>query len=736
MRFHFRGAAYLGLYLALSISAAAQTPADCRKHQRYGRLAEAGQCFSRLLASPDPYVRAEGKWGLEQHQEAVDQFQLAIEANPKNAAYKVRLGELFLERYQPVDAAQEFSAALEIEKDHTGALLGLARVASQSFEAKAVQLAESALKADPKLEAAHELLAFLALEDVDEERAIDQADRALAISDEAMDGMAVRATVELLNDRDGSVWFDRILKINPVYGEAYATAAHFFVLNRRYEEGIELYRKALTLNPRLWKARSELGVNLMRLGLEEEARRHLVQCYENGYRNPATVNTLTLLDSYKHFETFRTDNTIVRLNKREAELLRPYIEPELKRAIATFEKKYQVKLPRAVQLEVYPNHEDFAVRTLGMPGLGALGVTFGDVVAMDSPSGRRPGTFHWASTLWHELSHVFVLTATKHRVPRWFTEGMAVHEETATSPEWGDRMDPQIITAIKEDKLLPVAKLDRGFIRPTYPAQVVVSYFQAGQICDYIDQRWGYGKLLEMMHAFGEKKPTPEVIQQELGMEPEAFDKEFLAWLRERTKKTVDGFDEWKKGMKLLVASARNLRHDEVLDRAPGLRDLYPEYVEEDNPYELIAAAHLANGNKDAAMAELERYAKVGGRNPEQLKQLARLQEEKGKRKDAIATLERLNYIYPVNDEQLHRWLGDLSLAEGDMAVAIREYKAVVAMNPHDRAASEFNLAKAYRAAKRDEEAMAHVVLSLEAAPGYRPAQKMLLELSSGRKEN
>ncbi len=82
----------------------------------------------------------------------------------------------------------------------------------------------------------------------------------------------------------------------------------------------------------------------------------------------------------------------------------------LKRSIATYSKKYKMTLPGPVQLEVYPNHEDFAVRTLGMPGLGALGVTFGEVVAMDSPSGRKPGDFSWASTLWHEMSHVFILT--------------------------------------------------------------------------------------------------------------------------------------------------------------------------------------------------------------------------------------------------------------------------------------------------------------------------------------
>ncbi len=48
-----------------------------------------------------------------------------------------------------------------------------------------------------------------------------------------------------------------------------------------------------------------------------------------------------------------------------------------------------MKLNGPVQVELYPDHEDFAVRTMGMPGLGALGVTFGEVVAMDSPSKRE-----------------------------------------------------------------------------------------------------------------------------------------------------------------------------------------------------------------------------------------------------------------------------------------------------------------------------------------------------------
>ena len=115
----------------------------------------------------------------------------------------------------------------------------------------------------------------------------------------------------------------------------------------------------------------------MRLGQDDEARQQLEQCYKAGETYPAVGNPLRLLDSYKNFEYIKSGNIILKLHEKEAELLQPYVEAELKRAIATYEKKYKLRLDRPVQLEVYPDHEDFAVRTLGMPGMGALGVTFG-----------------------------------------------------------------------------------------------------------------------------------------------------------------------------------------------------------------------------------------------------------------------------------------------------------------------------------------------------------------------
>jgi hypothetical protein len=361
--------------------------------------------------------------------------------------------------------------------------------------------------------------------------------------------------------------------------------------------------------------------------------------------------------------------------------------------------------------------------------LGALGVTFGDVVAMDSPSGRPPGTFHWASTMWHELSHVYVLNMTNFRVPRWFTEGLAVHEETAASPEWGDRLDPHVIMAIKDKKLLPIAELDRGFVHPTYPTQVVVSYFEAGRICDFINQEWGWPKLLAMIDDFAGGASTPAVIEKEFGIKPEEFDKRFMAALTADTKKTVDGFEEWSKEVKKVAAESKARDYDKVIPDGLAIRDIYPDYVEAGNVYQFLADAYIAKGDKKAAIDELERYAKVGGRSPDTLKQLATLLEEAGNKKEAAAVLDRLNYIQPI-DEDLHRRLGDLWLSLGDTAGAIREYQAVLAKAPTDPAASHFSLAKAYQAENRPDAAKDELLLSLEAAPGFRPAQKMLLELS------
>jgi tetratricopeptide (TPR) repeat protein len=633
---------------------------------------------------------------------------------------------MYLEHWQPNIASDLFKEALEIKADHAGALLGLALVAAENFEGQGEALARKALEADPKLLEAQELLARIALEDNNNRKATEEANKALAIDPASVEGKAILATIDLLADKKDTSW-------DPHSARGYETIGHFFVLNRRYEEGIQYYRKALELDPQLYTARSELGINLMRLGQDVEAFKQLETCYNAGFQDYATVNSLKLIDSYKNFAEFKTPRTILKVQKKEAELLRLYFEPEMERILTTYERKYKIKLDRPVQVEVYPDHEDFAVRTLGVPGLGALGVTFGYVLAMDSPSGRPPGQFHWASTLWHEMSHVFTLTGTGSRVPRWFTEGLAVHEETAVNPEWGDRISPMVLKAIKDKKLLPVTELDRGFVHPTEAAQVIVSYFQGGRICDYINEKWGWDTLLAMLHDFGAGEETAAVIRKELKIEPEEFDKRFFAFVEADTKKQVDHFEQYSGGMKLISELAKSKAYEAIIKEGEKIQDWYPDYVEDNNLYEILAKAYLETNNKPAAMAELERYVKIGGRNPETIKKLAKMLVEAGRKKDAADVLARLNYIYPL-DNEAHQLLGSFWLEQGNASGAMREFRAVVAHNPIDPAEAHYDLARALNSNHQSDQAKDELFTALEAAPGYRPAQRLLLELTADKK--
>ena len=233
-----------------------------------------------------------------------------------------------------------------------------------------------------------------------------------------------------------------------------------------------------------------------------------------------------------------------------------------------------------------------------------------------------------------------------------------------------------------------------------------------------------------MVHSYADRRTTPQTIQHDLGVSPEDFDKKYLAWLDQHYGKEAAHFDEWRGKLKTLAAAAQAKQEDAVLAQAPAVIALYPEYVGEANAYELLADAQHAKNNTQAETEALIAYEHQGGDSPAVLKHLATLEEGLGRKPEAAATLERVNYIYPVGDEALHQRLGELLYAQQQYGPAIREYTAAVASNPIDKAAAEFRLAQAYLAAGQKDRAEESVLAALEVAPGYRPAQKLLLQLN------
>jgi tetratricopeptide (TPR) repeat protein len=213
-------------------------------------------------------------------------------------------------------------------------------------------------------------------------------------------------------------------------------------------------------------------------------------------------------------------------------------------------------------------------------------------------------------------------------------------------------------------------------------------------------------------------------------MKPEEFDAQFLRWLNEQHAAALKGFEEWTKSMKPMNAAVRAKQWDEVLKAAPKLLACYPEYVEAGNAYEALAEARLAGGDKRGASEALSGYARQGGRDPAVLKKLAGLQSELNDPAAAEATLRRLLWIYPVKDEDLHRQLAVLRGRLGRWPDAVEEWRAVLESAPADKASAYYELALAYRRTNRLEEARDAVLSALEEAPGYRAAQKLLLELN------
>jgi tetratricopeptide (TPR) repeat protein len=216
-------------------------------------------------------------------------------------------------------------------------------------------------------------------------------------------------------------------------------------------------------------------------------------------------------------------------------------------------------------------------------------------------------------------------------------------------------------------------------------------------------------------------------------MEPEAFDKEFLAMIDKETGKAVAGFADWTKQVREISQLAKEGKNDEVITKGRAIEAVYPDYIEAGNVYTFIADACLAKNDKNCAMEEWGRYSKVGGRDPETMKKYAKLLQEAGRLKEAEAALERMNFIYPI-DPELHERLGGMLLQTGDAKGAVREFQALVALHPIDAAGSHYNLAKAFQAAGQKDQAREEAVNALEAAPNYRPAQKLLLEVSGGEK--
>jgi tetratricopeptide (TPR) repeat protein len=734
-----------GRAAAYPIDYASDRPAElraCDAERLRGERAEAAGCYLSLVAASDDLrIKGEAAWALSNYETANEYFKEAYEAYPDDPRVRMRWGRLFVDTYKTQDGVDLFQEALALDPEYVPAIIGLAEVAAGRFEGQARAWVDDALELDPEAIGAHILLARMELEVGNIDLAEASLDRALELTESKgyapVEVYALKASADLLRDVFDSPWIDRALEYNPSYGEAYATPAYFFVITRRYREAIDYYERAVEIDPGLYSAHTELGVNLLRENRIREAYDHLRTSHELFGYDAKTTNTLNLIDSFDHF-TFKGYNAItdpvgegegvyLRLHEDQQVVLTPYVLDLINKAIETYTERYDFTLKEPVIAELYPEDSDFSVRTAGLPGIGLLGVTFGYLVAMNSPPPGLDGEFHWGTTLWHEMAHIFTLEKTNHLVPRWFSEGVSVYEEWSTGPLAGRHIPSHVLQAMSEDKFLPVADLDEGFIRPTYENQVIVSYMQAGLICEYIAQNFGQAALRTMLDRFREGDDTTAALEAATSISADEFDRRFAEYITAEFGAVLGNLDAWSEAQQAVIEHANAGEWDAVIEPAETAIALMPRYVDSGSAYLYLARAERDAGELTDARDTLETYYEYGGYAPEALGQLARWWLDAGDKPKAIEIYEAMLMVAPL-EESLHAALGDL-LLETQPAEALREFDILSALNPHDQASLNLRMARAYVALDDPDKAKEHLLYALEIAPSYREAQQLLLEI-------
>ncbi len=726
----------------------------CDELQWRGALAEANNCYTALLSKQSSLaIQAEAAWALGDKQAASRLFDSASKQNQtdlEKSRVLSRWGDLFTATYQFQEALDLYVEASELSTDNQHALLGLALVLHESSNPDAGEqlsnLAENSSHDGVKLKALVTLASIqISANRVDEAREL--LERAERIADrESYPVIEVYATLaaHAIRDRsDPTPFVEKALAINPSYGDAYAIPAYVYMITFKYDQVGEFYQKAVDVQPDHYFAHLQLGANHLRQNRSSLAREHFSIAFEGDSFNPEAVNSMRLMDTYDSFDVLNFNapeskssipDLSLRLDKKERDLLAPYVSELALDAINEFEERYQFKLKETAHIEVYPNHDDFIVRAIGMPGVPLLGVAFGYLVAMDSPSAKKGGDYHWGTTLWHEVAHIFTIKASQHNVPRWFSEGVSVYEEWQTGPlalESGyARVPLNVYKSLEEHEFLPIADLDNGFSRPQYNNQVIVSYNQAGLICEFVAQQFGFEALVKILQSYSDNLSTVEAIQSVLDLDPEKFDHQFQSYFYEKYGDNLANLGDWISYMQAASAARQDENWQEVITQTDKAIALMPNYSDPDSPYLLKAYAYEKLEDTDKRFETLETFWQRGGYSPTPLKDLANHFVSNQLESKAIAVLNDINLVNPY-DLDVHLQLGDLLLEQQDAQQALTEYKVAMALDPLDKADVFYRMGAANKALGNTDDARQHALAALEIAPHFRPAQKLLMETIS-----
>jgi tetratricopeptide (TPR) repeat protein len=276
-----------------------------------------------------------------------------------------------------------------------------------------------------------------------------------------------------------------------------------------------------------------------------------------------------------------------------------------------------------------------------------------------------------------------------------------------------------------------------------------LSYLQAGWVCEYLEETFGMERIREMLIQYGEGKATAEVFKEVLGKTVEDVDADFNTQMDQKLKPLAERLEEPAEpldGREALEAALLErpdsyflnletgrilISEDQKLEAVPYLRkaiELFPQHAGPNSPYPLLVRVLLDNGEEEEAIGVLQAWWHRAPLSIENAFQLSELLRKYSRLEEAAQALEEALYLDPLSPE-LHQNLGTLYMELSNAETAVREFKVLLALNPVDKANAHYSLAKALSQTGQASEARRQVLLSLEIAPGFDDAQRLLLEL-------
>jgi tetratricopeptide (TPR) repeat protein len=673
---------------------------------------------------------------------------------PDDPVINTAWGELFLEKYNTADAVRSFQTALKADESYVPARLGLAHATLDQNPPAAKSAAEAVLKLNPNSVPAHLLIAELALDERQRDEARASIRRALEVNPNSLEARSLDAAIALLEGRtaDFEAGVAGVLKINPTYGDVYRMAGDHLARNYRFEEAVPLTRRALELDPASTRAYADLGSHLLRTGDEAGARRSLETAFKADPYDVVVFNSLAMLDTVDKFVTIRDGDLIVRLHPDEAAVMRDHVVPLARQALDTLSKQYQFKPAGPILVEMFPKHDDFAVRTIGLPGfLFALGACFGKVVTLDSPRARPPGTFSWAATLWHEMAHVISLQMSNNRVPRWISEGISQFEERRARPEWGRESELSFVQALDAGKLPKLRDLNEGVADPQIAS---IAYHQASLVVEHLIATYGEPALWRMLRAFGKGLEIDAAFTEAFNATLDDMQASFDAAMKKQFAPMIAALkrpelpeEPTVDQLKQLAADnpgsfAVQMRLGQALYEAGNAAEaiaaleraskLVPQANGDANPNALIAQIATKQGDTARAIRALEAVVTVDSADVESARTLAQLVAKQGDAARAAAAYAVVAELDPF-DVQAQAAVGRQAMQQKDAPRAIRAFRSALASGPPDRAAAHVELAEAHFMAGQLGDAKRETLAALEIAPAFERAQDLLLKIISAQ---